>query len=350
MKKILSIILVGIMLISSVFAASAVSMSEGSLALREQFRQGVGPEVNGISIDYRYFSPVSDSTDVKYPLVIWLHGMSEGSYEGKQIEKNNIAYWTSEEFQSRFTNGGAFILAARSLENMGYYWDEELIEPLRAAIDDFIAQNSDLVDVSRIYIGGFSMGGKMTLKMAVAYPEIFAAAFPICPAWQPTLEQTALLSELPVWLISGKRDPLVNYKLSVLPTWNKLVETRTDRSSLRLSTLSTTTNPDGSRTLSGHHSWFAVTYDMFSVENGDYPKLSTIDGEGNAVTLCYPDGMISWLCSHTSSYDGSPNEGGTGNIEIGSGNSGSVLDNILNMIKNLFDKLFSMLKSLFNSR
>ena len=41
--------------------------------------------------------------------------------------------------------------------------------------------------------------------------------------------------------------------------------------------------------------------------------MSTVDGNGNAVELTYPDGMISWLSSHTSDYDGAVIEG-TGNI------------------------------------
>ena len=72
------------------------------------------------------------------------------------------------------------------------------------------------IDLSRIYVGGYSMGGKMTLKMAVAYPELFAAIFPICPAWTPSTDALNLIADIPVWLTSGKLDPLVNYFFSVI--------------------------------------------------------------------------------------------------------------------------------------
>ena len=50
--------------------------------------------------------------DPKLPLVVWLHGLVSGGYPGRQITKNDISYWASAEFQSRFTGGGAFILAS----------------------------------------------------------------------------------------------------------------------------------------------------------------------------------------------------------------------------------------------
>lgn len=274
--------------------------------LQEQFIYGEGPETNGFTIDYRYFSPVKDNDSTKYPVVIWLHGMGDGAEEGKQVRASDIAFWTSEDFQARFKDsGGAFIFAPRSLEEDGLYWTDSLIYPLRAAIDDFISQNKDNVDLSRVYVGGYSMGGKMTLKMAVAYPELFAAIFPICPAWTPSVAQAELISEIPVWLTSGVLDPLVNYFLSVRKTWNNIVSTNENPADCRFSTLLFVKFPSGNPTSSSHHSWFAVNYDMFSSTNGKYPFMQTVNGSGQKVTLTFPDGMISWLSGFTSDYDGS---------------------------------------------
>ncbi len=350
-KKFLSVILSVIMLMSvfsvAVFAAEDVSLADGLSALNAQFEKGEGPEINGNTIDYRYYSPVEDDDTSKYPLVVWLHGMGEGSYEGKQIEKNYIGYWTSAEFQSRFASSeGAFIIAARSPEEKLLFWDDCLIEPLRAAIDDFIAQHKDNIDLTRIYIGGFSMGGKMTLKMAVAYPEMFAAAFPICPAWAPSESEIAYLADMPVWLVSGVRDPIINYSTAVVPTWNSIVAASNDPSALRFSTLEKTLYPDGSSTTSAHHAWFAVTNDMFSVDNDDYPAMSTVDGNGEAVTLVYPDGMISWLSQFTSDYDGTPCEG-TGNIVVES-DSSLPLKSLFDTIRSLINKFIDLIKNFFS--
>lgn len=65
----------------------------------------------------------------------------------------------------------------RSHEEQYLYWNDSMIVPLKAAIDDFIAQHRDTIDTTRIYIGGFSMGGKMTLKMTIAYPSFLRLRF-----------------------------------------------------------------------------------------------------------------------------------------------------------------------------
>lgn len=356
MKKILAVILAALMLLSvssviSFAEDSALPLSAGLEALQGQFEYGEGPKTNGYTIDYRYYSPAKENDDTKYPLVIWLHGMSEGFPEGKQIKQNNIAYWTSAEFQARFEGTeGAYIMAPRSLEEKLIFWDDSMIYPLRAAIDSFIAENAENIDISRIYIGGFSMGGKMTLKMAVAYPDMFAAAFPICPAWTPSAEQTSLMADIPVWLTSGKGDPLVNYSASVTPTWNNIASTNKTPELCRFSTLSSVRYPDGSKTSSAHHAWFAVNYDMFSIENGDYPDMSTVNGKGEAVTLTYPNGMISWLSQFTSDYDGTPATD-SGNIPVDENTSNlfsfDTIKNIFEQIINFFKNILGMLMNFF---
>lgn len=314
MKKFISLILVLACMLIFPVSTNALSVDNGIEALQENFIFGEGPQEDGFSIDYRYFSPVKENDATKYPLVIWLHGLGDGSDDGVQIEKSEIAYWASDEFQSRFKNaGGAFVLAARSREELGHTWTNEMIEPLRAAIDDFISKNSDNIDVERIYIGGYSMGGKMTLKMAVAYPEMFAAIFPICPAWSPDAEALSYIADIPVWLTSSKRDPLVSYYFSVNPTWEKLISETSVPENCRFSTLTKVCYATGERTPSSHHAWFSVNYDMFTTENGDYHNMTTVDGTGNEITLTYPDGMISWLSSFSSDYNGKPIDG-MGNI------------------------------------
>ena len=194
------------------------------------------------------------------------------------------------------------------------------------------------------------MGGKMTLKMAVAYPEMFAAAFPICPAWTPSESEVAFLADIPVWLTSGSRDPIVNYNSSVVPTWNRIVAVSNEPANLRFSTLEKTLYPDGSSTSSAHHAWFAVNYDMFSFDNGDYPSMKTVDGNGETVVLTYPDGMISWLSQFTSDFDGAKGEG-TGNLDVENSSPLfsidtviNALEAIINMFKNILSTLFSFMK------
>lgn len=311
MKKALSVILSFIMFVCALSTPTFACVIKNDAyddnleALQEQFAYGEGPETEGFTIDYRYFSPVKEEDNTKYPVVIWLHGMGDGAEEGKQAKASDIAFWTSDEFQARFKGTeGAFIFAPRSLEEESLFWSDSLIRPLYAAINDFIAKNKDNIDLSRIYMGGYSMGGKMTLRMAVEYPEMFAAIFPICPAWIPSVEQCERISHIPVWMTSGVPDPLVNYFFFVRNTWSNIIATNDSPADCRLSTLLLVRYPSGNPTSSSHHSWFAVNHDMFSSKNGKYPFMQTVNGLGQKVTLTYPDGMISWLSAFTSNYDG----------------------------------------------
>lgn len=315
MKKLIAFILALSFILVLPVSTSALSLEDGLDALKEEFVFGEGPEEDGYSIDYRYFSPVGKNDKTKYPLVIWLHGLSDGSKDGVQINKSEIAYWASDEFQSRFKkSGGAFVLAARSREELGHTWTNQMVEPLRAAIEDFIKEHKANVDVTRIYIGGYSMGGKMTYKMAVAYPEMFAAIFPICPAWSPDAEALQYIKTTPVWLTSSKRDPLVNYHLAVNPAWQNLTEVSENPENLRFSTLTKVCYANGEKTSSSHHAWYSVNYDMFTTENGDYHYMTTVNGLGEEVKLTYPNGMISWLSSFSSDYDGKATDG-MGNLD-----------------------------------
>ncbi len=345
LKKAVAFTLSLVMLLSA-FLLFAFAKSDDLESLQKQFYYGEGPYTGGYSIDYRYYSPVDDRwDDEKYPVVIWLHGMGDGAYDGRQIEKSNIALWASKDYQSRFKDSkGAFILAPRSVEEEGLFWTDELIYPLRAAIDDFLWENRYNVDFERIYIGGYSMGGKMTLKMAVAYPEMFAAAFPICPAWVPGTDATAKLSEMPIWLTSGAADPLVNYFAMAMPTWKNIIAESDVPENCRFSTLTRTAYANGIPTSSGHHSWFAVNNDMFSSRNGKYPAMRTFDGNGNKVNLTYPEGMIHWLSGFRSDFDGEWAEDGGNSVARTSDGMQGGFRYVISVMKNFFEYMFSFFR------
>jgi len=345
MKKITAIILSLTLFFSFIVSSNALSIEGGIDLLKNEFVADEGPIVNGYSVDYSYFSPVKENDATKYPLVVWLHGMGDGAEPGLQVKKSNIAYWASDEFQARFDPaGGAFILAARSREEDNIFWGNQMIEPLRAAIDEFIAENKNNIDLSRIYVGGYSMGGKMTLKMAVAYPEMFAAAFPICPAWSPSEELCEKIADMPIWITSSTRDPLVNYYLAVSPTFERITAASNVAEDCRLSTLTKVCYEDGKGTSSSHHAWFAVNHDMFTYLNGDYYNMSTQNGLGEEVKLEYPNGMISWLTSHTSDYDGAPATG-TGNLTSDTQTDNLIhCDGVIGFFELIFDAVLKILR------
>ncbi len=287
-------------------SAATLPLSAGLEQLQDQFYFGAGPAVNGAVIDYYAFAPAGAGNGTKFPLVVWVHGLVSGGYPGRQITKNDISYWASAEFQARFPQGGAYILAPRSPETVAA-WADTLKAPLKAAIDSFIQENYDSVDASRIYIGGLSVGGRMTLDMVAAYPDMFAAAFPCSPYYTTPVSSGVAngCADTPLWMLSSKNDYLMNFSW-IQATWGNLSGASHRRADCRWTVMDTALKPDGSRPGTTHDTWYAATYDMFMYDNRPFTGSVTYDGNGNEVSLVFPHGMISWLSNFSTHYSVAP--------------------------------------------
>ncbi|MBR2732135.1 MAG: prolyl oligopeptidase family serine peptidase [Clostridia bacterium] len=305
MKKTICLLLCALLLTLSCGVAASAADPTAIPALKEKFIDGVGPEVDGLSVDYVSYAP-EHPQGAKLPLVIFFHGAGQGAAPRAQIEENNFPLWASDEIQQRFTGGGAFLFVPRSHEENGEHWSDPYVESVKAAIDDFIAQHDGEIDLTRIYVGGFSMGGKMTLKMASSYPEFFAAAFPLCPAYTPSEDQIAALADLPIWLIVSRFDIIGGWYTFSQEIWQALCAQTRVPEDCRLTLFGRVKYPDGKNTPSNHHVWFALANDLFTYDEGAYPNAVTTDATGAELTLASPDGVVAWLCSHTSDYSGEP--------------------------------------------
>ena len=300
MKKLISIFMAVLFLLTCLtpaFAADVDRIDE----YKAMFEAGEGPEVDGLSVDYVSYSPKGGG---KHPLVIYFHGMGQGKEPGAQIEENNFPLWASDELQSRFTSGGAFLFVPRTHEENREYWDDKYIPAVKAAVDEFIAANRNRIDLTRIYVGGFSMGGKMTLKMITSYPDFFAAAFPMCPAYFPTDAQFEAVKDLPIWLLASKYDVIAGYHTTGEDVWDGICSHTEIPGDCRLTVFGKVTYPDGKKTPSNHHIWFAVSNDLFTYEEEPYYNTVTENAKGEKIEVTSPDGIISWLCSYRSSYNG----------------------------------------------
>ena len=64
------------------------------------------------------------------------------------------------------------------------------------------------VDTNRIYITGLSMGGYGTYDAIERYPNLFAAAVPVCGGGD--VSRAASIAHIPIWIFLGSEDPTVN--------------------------------------------------------------------------------------------------------------------------------------------
>lgn len=167
---------------------------------------------------YREYSPQFDGN--KKPLIIWLHGMGEG---GKDNElpiignRGGVAFVTKEA-QRIF--GGAYVVAPQCptfwlpIEYQGHYDDTDYTKDILSLIDEVCLFHPD-IDEQRIYIGGCSMGGYQTIKTVLAAPQRFAAAFPICPAYEMSMKEAWKVKDVPMWFIHCMLDTTVPSSNSV---------------------------------------------------------------------------------------------------------------------------------------
>jgi len=172
----------------------------------------------------------------KLPLVIWLHGAGEGGEDPTvAYTGNKVVNLSSDEIQRKI-GGAAYVLAPQTPT----YWMDDgsgSREPehmankisaytvgLKALIDEFLDLHPD-IDRDRVYIGGCSNGGFMTMNMIVNYPDFFAAAYPVCEAYSNshvTEEDIQNLKHLPIWFTQAENDPLVPPDSSPIPVYNRL--------------------------------------------------------------------------------------------------------------------------------
>ena len=160
----------------------------------------------------------------KNPLIIWLHGAGEGGTDpsiailGNQV--TNLAKDVIQKYFVTDTVKGAYVLAAQTPtmwmdggdgEYSNDVASQYYVQALKGLIDAYIEKNGD-IDMNRIYIGGCSNGGFMTVNMIFNFPDFFAAAYPICEAY-PTgdvsAEKVEKIKDLPVWFTHSANDNTV---------------------------------------------------------------------------------------------------------------------------------------------
>lgn len=293
MKKIISIILC-IAILCVPVTVFAIPLSSGDNALRDEFSSG-----NSGTLHYSYFEPEL-SGGKKYPLVIWLHGVASGNYDGNELDSYEFCKWASDEYQARFVNAeGAFLLCPRCPGG----WDVTTTGVLMDCINSFISLYSPFIDTSRIYISGFSVGAVMVLKMVNAYPNFFAGAVPISAITQNS-SYIKNMKNTAVWFFANEKDTFVGANASATKSsYNTLKNIIFDRSALRFTYVSNAVTPNGSKVLMQHNMWHTFTNDMFMDDGSQYAYSTTLDGYGNTVSFTYPNGVINWLSSQAKTTD-----------------------------------------------
>lgn len=180
------------------------------------------------TLTYADYAPKVDNK--KNPLIIWLHGGGEGGTDATiPLSANKSVNLITDEIQSYF--GGAYVLVpqtpTRWMDGFTGKSDGTSIyeNALMALIKDYVAKNSD-VDPNRIYVGGCSNGGYMTMLLVRDYPGYFAAAYPVCEGLNDakiTDSDIQKIMQTPLWFTCAATDTTLPPVANTLPTYSRLV-------------------------------------------------------------------------------------------------------------------------------
>lgn len=194
------------------FGSAVNSFSQVSLFSYEKY---VNP--NGETLNYRQL--ISDYDPIsKYPLVIFLHGSGERGDDNEAQLKWGVQNFASDQNMKMHPS---ILIAPQCPVNMEWsnFSEEDmsllsspakpmklLIELINKTIKEFP------VDINRIYITGLSMGGYGTFDAISRYPNLFAAAVPVCGGGD--VSKASTIAHIPIWIFHGALDGTVSPVLS----------------------------------------------------------------------------------------------------------------------------------------
>ncbi|MDU1892296.1 MAG: alpha/beta hydrolase-fold protein [Dysgonomonas sp.] len=184
-----------------------------------QFK-GASYMIKGYTLPYQVMFPENYDETKKYPLVVFLHGAGE---RGEDNEKQ-LVHGKQFLIDNFYSQNQAIVIAPQCPADN--YWSNverhqldkmvltfgvtDEATPAMSTLMNLIRNwlSSGKVDVTRVYVGGLSMGGMGTLELLWRMPQTFVAAFPVCGG--------ADMNKLPfyakntaVWIFHGDSDSVV---------------------------------------------------------------------------------------------------------------------------------------------
>ncbi|MEZ5902064.1 MAG: prolyl oligopeptidase family serine peptidase [Alphaproteobacteria bacterium] len=156
---------------------------------------------------YYLYEPYKFDQNKEYPLVVMLHGASrhmKGAYHA-----------SSYEVQKRYP---MFVLVPVAPPLTVWASPHSVLPQsyslAKSATSKIIRQYP--IDEKRIYVTGYSLGGAGTFGMLYHYPDLFAAAIPLCGYWSEDMKDYRKMAETDavIKIHHGTRDQYIDYQKS----------------------------------------------------------------------------------------------------------------------------------------
>jgi len=192
---------------------------------------------NDIKLNYAYYKS-SDSNN--RGVVIWLHGTGEGGTDTTvSLYGNKVTNLASKTIQDELNDCDILVVQCPSrwlnyttgnvedsINTIDKY-KSIYTEALYNLIKDYVSKNG--VSSNRIYIGGASNGGSMTMNMILNYPDYFAAAYFASEGYADrhiTDEQIESIKNIPLWFVYAVGDTTNDPTKTTQATYDRLVNVK----------------------------------------------------------------------------------------------------------------------------
>lgn len=155
----------------------------------------------------RLFVPDTAAGDIRRrPLVVALHG-------GGGFGTDNLHHVADfEDLVAVAAERGFFVYLPQAAPVSWYQNDRPA--RLRARIETLMVEHR--IDAERVYLTGFSIGGAGTWSLYQRFPDLFAAAVPICGVSVGSAFPAGELARRPLWVFHARNDPVVEVVVSRL--------------------------------------------------------------------------------------------------------------------------------------
>ena len=161
-------------------------------------------------------------TDAGYPILLFLHGAGERGRDLDRVSFHGPLKVLSTDHEEVHPLRQAYVIAPQCPSDQ--WWQSETLAQL---ITEVMATIPLKVDARRIYVSGLSMGGFGVWKLITDYPDLFAAAVPVCGGYDVSKIRTPLgladarqfsfdfqeierAKGVPVWATHGAKDRIVS--------------------------------------------------------------------------------------------------------------------------------------------
>lgn len=197
-------------------SSAAVSAQDLSLYQKKIFVQGKD------SLRYRMLLPEHYDGSKKYPLILFLHGAGERGNDNEIQLVHGADLFLRQDIRRDFpaivvfpqcpvnSSWASFKITTDSSGKRNFALENNLPPTtpmlLLEALVDRLTQDLS-IDKKRMYVGGLSMGGMGTFEITRRNPKLFAAAFPICGATDPSTAAT--VKKMSWWIFHGAKDDVV---------------------------------------------------------------------------------------------------------------------------------------------